>query len=1184
MRKQKYKPSLTIVRDCILLAGLFTFNSCNHQPQPGIQNDAVKKTQGSSIKTKEIFAAPSVHSITTANLPQIVKAGKPMTRIDTLKGGAPFFTNYGTDQGLAVSNIYCGLTDKIGNLWFGTNGGGVSRFDGKSFTNYTMAQGLVNNSVLAITQDKEGNLWFGTAAGLSKYDGIKFTNYTTNQGLVSNFIHDLRQDKAGNLWICTFGGVSKYDGKSFTNYTTDQGLASNIVMCIVEDNAGNLWFGTQGGGAIKYDGKSFTNYTTGQGLSNNNVFSITQDKAGNIWFGTSEGLSKYNGSSFTNYTTEQGLAGNNIYGIMQDRKGNIWLGTNGRGVSKYDGNGFTNYTTAQGLPSNTIRSSIQDRDGNVWFCTTGGGISKYDNGGLTNYTSGLGLSGYVVLCIMKDNAGNLWFGTEGEGISKYDGSRFTNYSSAQGLAGNNVWFIMQDRTGNIWFSTYAGVSKYDGNSFTTYTKAQGLAGNSVMSIVQDTAGNMWFSTLGEGVSKYDGSSFTNYTTSQGLPSNSIYSSMLDKAGNIWFGTIGGGVSKYDGRNFTNYTTSQGLPSNSIYSSMIDRNGNLWFGTDDGLSKYNGNSFRKYTTDSGLADNTIYAIAEDSIRNIIWFGTNLGLSGLKQYSSSNGNSESNLFEIFNNNTGYPIKDLNNNALCIDNKGILWAGCGDNKLIRFDYTAINKSTRPLNLEIQNVKVNNENICWNNLRHKSQTNKAADSLAMLNEMVATFGKVLSPLVLDNMHKKYGDIRFDGITRFYPVPVNLVLPYEDNNLTFEFAAIEPAMPKQVKYQYKMEGYDKDWSPLTNNTSAVFGRIMEGDYTFKLKALSPFGIWSEAEYTFKVLPPWQRTWWAYTIFALSFIGIIWGLLYSHSQKLRRENRILEETVAHRTNQLEKSLEELKSTQAQLIQSEKMASLGELTAGIAHEIQNPLNFVNNFSEVNRELIEELKEEAKSGHNNEVIAIADNISANEEKIIHHGKRADAIVKGMMQHTQTSSGQKELTDINALADKYLRLSYHGFHAKDTSFDATIHNDFDESIGKVNIIPQDIGRVLLNLYNNAFYAVNEKKKQQPDGYEPSVSVSTKKKGDKVLLTVKDNGNGIPQNVIDKIFQPFFTTKPTGEGTGLGLSLSYDIITKEHRGTIKANTREGEFAEFIIQLPISDLTGLGSVGHLYHARNRIG
>ena len=264
-----------------------------------------------------------------------------------------------------------------------------------------------------------------------------------------------------------------------------------------------------------------------------------------------------------------------------------------------------------------------------------------------------------------------------------------------------------------------------------------------------------------------------------------------------------------------------------------------------------------------------------------------------------------------------------------------------------------------------------------------------------------------------------------------------------------------------------------------------------------------------------------------------------------------------------KTLSSLRKTQRQLITAEKMASLGELTAGIAHEIQNPLNFVNNFSEVNKELLVEMKDEMDKGNIADANAIANDIIANEEKINHHGKRADAIVKGMLQHSSSGSGKKEPTDINKLADEYLRLAYHGLRAKDKSFNATLKTDYDESIGNISIIPQDIGRVILNLMTNAFYVVDEKKKSGIEKYEPTVSVSTKKINGKVEIKVSDNGNGIPQNIIDKIYQPFFTTKPTGQGTGLGLSLSYDIV-KAHDGELKVKTKEGEYAEFIISLPI--------------------
>jgi two-component system, NtrC family, sensor kinase len=270
---------------------------------------------------------------------------------------------------------------------------------------------------------------------------------------------------------------------------------------------------------------------------------------------------------------------------------------------------------------------------------------------------------------------------------------------------------------------------------------------------------------------------------------------------------------------------------------------------------------------------------------------------------------------------------------------------------------------------------------------------------------------------------------------------------------------------------------------------------------------------------------------------------------------------------IEKAYNDLKLTQQQLIQSEKMASLGELTAGIAHEIQNPLNFVNNFSEVNKELIEELTEERQRVHDtrNEDLEneILNSIKGNEEKISHHGKRADAIVRGMLQHSRKNSGQKELTDINALAEEYLRLAYHGLRVKDKSFNSKIRTDLDPSIGKINIVPQDIGRALLNLINNAFYAVNEKAKLPTASHDALVVVSTKRHGDKIEIKVADNGDGIPQNVVDKIFQPFFTTKPTGQGTGLGLSLAYDIV-KAHGGEIKVDTKEYEGTGFTITLPV--------------------
>ena len=1214
----------------ILLIIIIVSNSANLVAQPAPQIIPAGKPNIIRVPTKNYtitLTNPGTNGKTRQMTPPVTT---PILSAED-GGGLSFFANYNTEQGLALSSVACGFRDKPGNLWFGTFGGGVSRYDGKSFTNFTAAQGLANNIVYSITEDKKGNLWFGTGGGVSWYDGKSFTNITTAHGLANNTVWSITQDKTGNLWFGTLGGgVSRYDGKSFTNFTTTDGLGNNTVKSIKEDKSGNLWFATDGGGVSRYDGKSFTSITTAQGLANNNVYSITEDKTGNLWFGTfGGGVSRYDGKSFTNFTTAQGLANNIVLSITEDKKGNLWFATDGGGVSRYDGKSFTNYTTVQGLANNTVWSITQDKTGNLWFGTFGGGVSRYVGKSLTNFTMVQGLANNIVYSIAEDKTGNLWFGTLGGGVSRYDGKSFTNFTTAQGLPNDIIRCITEDKKGNLWFATDGGgVSRYDGKSFTNFTTEQGLANNIVFNITEDKNGNLWFGTDGGGVSRYDGKSFTNFTTEQGLANNNAWSILEDKKGNLWFATYGGGVSRYNGKSFTNFTTEEGLANNNVWNISEDKAGNLWFGTSGGgVSRYDGKSFINFTTAKGLADDEVHDIVIDSQENI-FIGTNLGFSVLKGFKSlASGPSPKKVeakgldspretgfrsvstgeiipavnflaneeiknyqpvFEFYNQKTGYPIKDLLINAMYSDSKGIIWGGCGDNKLVRFDYNAVLKNTEPPAVFIQAVKIQEENISWYNLmnnRKKQKINSAFDSLATINEETLIFGSILSDAERDSMRNKFSDIKFDSITPFYPLPVNLVLPYNHNSITFDFVAIEPARNFLVRYQYMLEGYDKDWSPVTHKTSATFGNIFQGIYTFKLKASSPDGVWSEPiTYTFKVLPPLWRTWWAYCLYGLLLIAAVWATYRYQKQRIIRveSEKAQKKELAH-AKEIEKAYTELKATQSQLIQSEKMASLGELTAGIAHEIQNPLNFVNNFSEVSTELVDEMNEEIDKGKEQLTIGnmqlaisnmqiakeIANDLKQNLEKINHHGKRAGDIVKGMLQHSRSNSGVKEPTNINALADEYLRLAYHGLRAKDKSFNATMKTDFDETIGNINIIPQDIGRVILNLITNAFYTVNEKLKAESgklkadgESYEPTVSISTKKSGDKVLISVKDNGNGIPQKILDKIFQPFFTTKPTGQGTGLGLSLSYDIV-KAHGGELRVETHEGEGSEFIIQLP---------------------
>ena len=396
--------------------------------------------------------------------------------------------------------------------------------------------------------------------------------------------------------------------------------------------------------------------------------------------------------------------------------------------------------------------------------------------------------------------------------------------------------------------------------------------------------------------------------------------------------------------------------------------------------------------------------------------------------------------------------------------------------------------------------------------------------------------------------------------------LSYFQNSFIFNYSALNYKEPRQTTYEHLLEGYDKGWSRPSNITFAEYQNLPFGEYTFRVRGITSNGVeTNEASYSFVIKPPFWKTWWAYIIYGVIFLlGVFAVDRIQRRRLLQKERKLISIKELEHAKEIEKAYNDLKDTQNQLIHAEKMASLGELMAGIAHEIQNPLNFVTNFSEVSNELIDEMNEEIDKGEIDGAKAISKDVSRNLDKINYHGKRADAIVKGMLSHSNKHNGHKELTDINLLADEYLRLSFHGLKAKDDSFNVAISRDFDRTLPAIEVVPQDIGRSILNLINNAFYAASQNAESADKDFQAKVIVSTKKEGKNVEIRVIDNGAGIPDEIRDKIFQPFFTTKPTGEGTGLGLSLSFDIITKGHGGEIKVESEKGQGTQFIITLPI--------------------
>ncbi len=1111
---------------------------------------------------------PAIDSPFLAGIPEEVTAKEAYVKEQNTYN----FMSFGKLQGLKSDLISCGVEDKNGNLWFGTDGG-VSKYDGKSFTHITEKEGLSRNNVFCIMEDKSGALWFGTElGGVSKYDGKNFTHYTQKEGLTNGWVLDMAQDKSGNLWFGTGDGLYKYDGKNFTRYTVKEGLSSNYIRSLLEDQNGDLWFATGETGVTKYDGKSFTNFTKKEGLSSNLVGQILQDKSGNLWLSTGGGVCKYDGKSFTHFTIKEGLSSNFIKNVLEDQNGDLWFATFDAGVTKYDGKSFTNFTKKEGLSDSSINSVLEDKNGNLWLGTVHrGGVNRYGGPMFTHFGMNEGLSDNLIRSILKDNRGNLWFGTWNGGVIKYDGKSFTIFKNMEGLVNGSIESMLEDKGGNLWFGSWDGVSKYDGTSFTFFPMQDGLAG-SIMTILEDKRGKLWFGTYGGGVSKYDGKNFTRFTEQEGLSNNVVMSSLEDKHGNLWFGTYGGGVSKYDGKNFTHFTEKGGLSSNNVRSIHEDESGNLWFGTGRGINKYDGKNFTHFTEKEGLSNNEVRSILQDK-RGDLWFGTANGLSKLVEerltfLTKGDPNmpapvlsNPGPLFKTYMYEDGFSGGGVSiGKTLCEANDGTIWIGAND-RITAFHPNEEIPDTIAPNIQLTGLTLFNEKIPWQNLMSYQDESvnrqKVKDTIFVLGNGV-----------------RVHDLHFDSVTKWYGVPGQLSLPYDNNHFKFQFIGITMRSPKKVKYQFKLEGVDNNWSAMTDRNEAEYGNLSHGTYTFKVKAMNDDGYWSrELNYSFTIRPPWWRTWWFSTLVALVLVGGVYRFIQYRSRNLKQRNILLEKKVTERTHELNHSLSELKNTQDQLVHSEKMASLGELTSGIAHEIKNPLNFINNFSEINLDLIMELNNEP--GKEDENAQIIKTLIKNLEKINHHGKRVDDIVKSMLQHSRVGNLAKEPVNVNTLCDESLKLAYHGFKAKEKTFQASFETHFDPGLPQITAIPQELSRVLLNLFNNAFYAVHEKKKKMQQvstdepaiesSYRPMVTVSTKRSDSKIVISISDNGTGIPQKIITKIFQPFFTTKPTGEGTGLGLSMSYDIITKSHGGELNVKSVEGEGTDFEICLPAS-------------------
>lgn len=879
-------------------------------------------TPGICTPGKDTFLLPKIvlakDSIIIAGTPEILIAKDAY-----IKDQNPHsFSTFGKLQGLKHGTINCLLEDQFGNLWFGTGGGGVTRYDGKSFAHFTEKEGLCSNVVTCVLEDKNGTIWFGTdGGGITKYDGKNFIKYTDKNGLNNNKVLSILEDQKGNIWIGTHGGgVCKYDGKYFTHFTTKEGLANNFVKCLIEDEKGNIWMGTSGAGLCIYDGKNFTHYNEKSGLNNAIILSLFEDKSGSIWIGTDGGgVSKYNGKNFMHYTKSEGLVHNVIWSISEDQVGNLWFGSWGGGVSKYDGKNFTNFTEKEGLSNNVILNMLEDKTGNFWLGTNGGGVAKYNGKIFTHFTGNEGLSNSYGRSIIEDKSGNLWIATYGGGVSKYDGKNFNHYTEKEGLCDNDVRCMLQDQAGNLWFGTFGGgVSKFDGLTFTHLNESNGLINNYILSMFEDRAGAIWFGTNGSGVVKYSENTLTYFTTESGLSDNVILSIAEDQSGNLWFGSNGKGVTKFDpsadkksGKRFIHYTDESGLSNNAVRSILEDRDGNMWFGTNGGgVCRYDGEKFTHYTENEGLSHNNILSMLQDKAGNF-WFGTRFGLSKLSpdklkeidEKIKSNSLKETDVFfKNYSYEDGFLGIGVNGgNTIYQDKNGIIWIGAND-RLTAFHPEGENKTIAAPKIQLTSIDLFNESILWSLLEKKKDS-------------VLTLGNGVS----------VGDFEFDEIIKWYGLPKNLSLAYNNNYLTFQFSGISMHQPKQIKYQYKLEGIDKNWSAISTRTEAPYGNLPNGTFTFKVKAMNSDGVWSETlDYTFTIRPPWWKTWWFRLTYSAAFIISLFVIFRWRTASLRKRQKQLEQTVEERTEELVQK-NQLVEKQKEIVEEKNKKILDSIT-------------------------------------------------------------------------------------------------------------------------------------------------------------------------------------------------------------------------------------------------------------------
>ncbi len=1081
--------------------------------------------------------------------PKLIRGAKPQ-----LKNGSLFLLGFEEDQKPQEEDIRHLFTDHEGFLWIATSGG-LYRYDGENLLSYLTYP--VGKYDFGMAEDALGNIWMGDDNGGITVLDIKagiLKQSAHSQGLGSLRITRLMTDRQQRIWAVSWSdGVDIIDPETLTVKRLDKSnglVLPNGSSASTIDKNGNIWINARGGGVniIDLKNKKIKYLDKTHGLKTEADGGLYCDYTGRMWVGLRGGLINIvdlQKNAVQTISEVQSAAPNAaVPGFVQDKKGNVWINTvtNGLEIMSPEKRVTVRLRKSNGLISDNVNDIGKDGQGQLWIATSSGLNMVSDNEAVVDH-----IGKDSINALTEDGQGFIWKATL-HGIDILDRKKMTSrhLGIKQGLANDRTYNIA-DIKGETFIATDSGLDIIDTTkkTITHIGKKQGLSNNTINFTLMDKAGRIWIA-VANGIDVYDPQNKTvkHLGRPQGLidtrdGSESIIDFMcLDRQGRVWISLFYGGIDVIDPEtgSIRNLNNLQGLRDIADKELLPDDKGNIWIGTDRGvyIADLENQTLTSISEAQGVIKNQLFSLLKYHGR--VYAGTNKGITVVTPPAAGISSPKNWQLSSFGLSKMY-IDNYNGDLITKD--GLYWSG--DLGIIQLDLakkdtlksasyiTGISVFDRPMRfLDRSRFNSSFTDTLWE---------ENGEKYYLKGQTPANTGYALN-----------SGLKWDTVTGPANMPVNLEIPYNQNFIQFHYSTYNLTSHDTTTYKYILLGTDKKWSDPTSDISTInYMNLQPGGYTFEVICRNSDNVWSApAKLSFVITPPWWQTWWAYTFYVLLSAGTIWSVVYARSSQLIKEKRILEQKVRVRTNEviqqkeeieaqrddlekqrnnLKKTVSELKSTQTQLIQSEKMASLGELTAGIAHEIQNPLNFVNNFSEVNHEMIGELEEALKSGNIAEALAIAADIKQNEQKINHHGKRADSIVKGMLQHSRSGSGSKEPTNVNSLADEYMRLSYHGLRAKDKSFNAEMVTNFDPGLPKVDLLQQDMGRVLLNLFNNAFYAVNQKAKTAPEGYKPEVVLSTSTENGQVIIKVKDNGIGIPDAIKEKIMQPFFTTKPAGE-----------------------------------------------------------